>query len=125
MAPEGPDVEKQEPKSPKSSSSMTDPELRYVTSYLIIQFSECRWTPLTHLFTSETLHSNGHATAAQTNQPLHPHLHFEYYVTRQKRFWHRLSGKDRPRVPGWIESGKNIVTSSCKSRSVHFPHIIY
>ena len=48
MAPEGPDVEKQEPKSPKSSSSMTDPELRYVTSYLVIQFSECRWTPLTH-----------------------------------------------------------------------------
>ncbi|KAK7681725.1 hypothetical protein QCA50_015072 [Cerrena zonata] len=84
MAPNGADVEKQEP---KASTSMSDTEL------------------------GETIHSNGHDTTVPQGQ-LHPHLHLKYYATRQRRFWRRLRGKDRPRVPSWLESGKNIATSS-------------
>lgn len=64
---------------------------------------------------------------------LHPHLpRFEDYhlrertsktihdaVSSEKEFWARLTGRNRrergEHIPGWVESSRNIATSSCKS----------
>ncbi|CAL1702750.1 unnamed protein product [Somion occarium] len=61
---------------------------------------------------SDTVHSNGHDSTLNNMGTSFVLPVFQRYMGRQKVFWHRLSGKDRTRVPGWLESGKNIVTSS-------------
>lgn len=58
--------------------------------------------------------ANGHTNA---NEPQRHMSLYDEYLSRKQIFWDRLRGKGR-KVPGWRESAKNTVMSSCKSSSM-------
>ncbi|KAI0694055.1 hypothetical protein BC835DRAFT_1406559 [Cytidiella melzeri] len=60
---------------------------------------------------TQDAHADADATRSTTRSSHHQDTLYAELVKREQLFWHRLTGKGR-RVPGWAESGKNVLLSS-------------
>jgi hypothetical protein len=97
-----------EPKPADYTASMHDVEHGYVGCVLIMVKSA---DPLCRRPSNDAHTVNGNS--APVKDPQHQETLYQGLLKREQVFWDRLRGKGR-RVPGWAESGKNILLSSCE-----------
>lgn len=97
---------------------MSDVERGYVYAGLLANDRDGNLERANSLNVSTPSQTHDHNTPAR-KAPQHDDTLFETFLNREQAFWDRLRGKGR-RVPGGLESAKNVLLSSCESRHSHY-----